>query len=94
MDRDSADIDSTDECSSVDWDQSFSDTDSTNECSSVDWDQSYSDSEGEDEDIEVDHDMFQPIYENAKITVCGVYCAIMEMKRKCRLPFTTVAIIL
>ncbi len=33
---------------------------------------------------------FDPIYENVTITLCGVLCAIMEFKRACRLPFTTI----
>ena len=31
--------------------------------------------------------MFEPLYEGAHITVCGAYCALMELKRVCRLPF-------
>ncbi len=34
--------------------------------------------------------LFDPIYENVTITLCGVLCAIMEFKRACRLPFTTI----
>ena len=39
-------------------------------------------------------DIFKPIYKGANITVCGAYCTIMEFKRACRLPFTTVAMLL
>ncbi len=35
--------------------------------------------------------MFEPLYENANITISGAYCAIMEFKRACRLPFTTIS---
>ena len=38
--------------------------------------------------------MFEPLYEGARITVCGAYCAIMELKRVCRLPFTAIAMLL
>lgn len=57
-------------------------------CSEADSDNS------EDEDVELDDCMFEPIYEDAKITVSGAYCAIMEFKRACRLPFTTVTMLL
>ena len=43
-----------------------------------------------EDDIELDECLFEPIYENASITVSGAFCAIMELKRKCRLPFTTI----
>ena len=48
----------------------------------------------EDSDQEVDENMFEPIYDGANITVCGAYCAIMEFKRVCRLPFTAIAMLL
>ena len=38
--------------------------------------------------------MFEPLFDNASITVCGAYCAIMEFKRACRLPFTTIDMLL
>lgn len=38
----------------------------------------------------VDNDLFEPLYDGASITVCGGYCALMEFKRACRLPFTTI----
>ncbi len=45
-------------------------------------------------EIEVDQDMFEPLYPGAGISVCGAYCAILEFKRVCRLPFTAIAILL
>ena len=45
-------------------------------------------------DAEIDEKMFDPIYEGARITVCGAYCLIMEFKRVCRLPFTAIAMLL
>ena len=44
--------------------------------------------------MEIDESMFEPIYDVASITVCGAYCAIMEFKRVCRLPFTAIAMLL
>ena len=46
------------------------------------------------DDVEVDERMFEPLYEGVHITVCGAYCAIMEFKRVCRLPFTAIAMLL
>jgi len=57
-------------------------------------DQGSSDQGQCDEDIEIDEKMFEPIYDGASITVCGAYCAIMEFKRACRLPFTAIAMLL
>ena len=51
-------------------------------------------SNNEDSDQEVDENMFEPIYDDANITVCGAYCAIMEFKHVCRLPFTAIAMLL
>ena len=42
-------------------------------------------------DVEIEDSLFVPLYENASITQCGAYCALMEFKRSCRLPFTTIA---
>ena len=39
-------------------------------------------------------DMLEPIYEGERVTVIGAYCAIMELKRRCRLPFTAIIMIL
>lgn len=33
--------------------------------------------------------MFLPLFAGANITICGAYCAIMNLKSKCRLPFST-----
>ena len=38
--------------------------------------------------------MFEPLYPGAQIVVCGAYCAIMEFKHVCRLPFTAIAMLL
>lgn len=51
-------------------------------------------SDDEDEELDIDKKMFEPLYKNASITVCGAYCAIMEFKRACRLPFTTIKMLL
>lgn len=59
-----------------------------------------SDTESELEDLisieenaeeKLEDDMFKPLYEGASISISGAYCAIMELKRACRLPFTTIA---
>lgn len=34
--------------------------------------------------------LFDPIYKDASISLCGAFCAIMEFKRSCRLPFTAI----
>ena len=46
------------------------------------------------ESAEVDSDMFKPLYDGANITICGAYCAIMEFKRACRLPFSAISVLL
>lgn len=51
-------------------------------------------SDSDDEEMKLEDDMLKPIYEDADITVCGAYCAIMEFKRACHLPFTTIAMLL
>ncbi len=38
------------------------------------------------DDVDIDPKMFQPLYDDALITQCGAYVAIMEFKRSCRLP--------
>jgi len=48
----------------------------------------------EDEELGVDEAMFEPLYENAGITVCGAFYALMEFKRSCRLPFTAIDMLL
>ena len=45
-------------------------------------------------EVEIEEDMFKPLYDGAGISVCGAYCAIMEFKRACRLPFTAVSMLL
>ena len=47
-----------------------------------------------DESMEVDDNMFEPLYDGANITVCGAFCAIMEFKRVCRLPFSAILMLL
>ena len=42
-----------------------------------------------DEDS-IDDKMFDPLNENANITLCRAYCTVMEFKRACRLPFTAI----
>lgn len=42
------------------------------------------------DDFKVSDSLFQPLYEGARITICGTYCAIMEFKRDCKLPFTAI----
>lgn len=36
--------------------------------------------------------LFDPIYKDASVTLCGAFCAIMEFKRSRHLPFTTIAV--
>lgn len=64
-------------------------------------DNSYDDDSGEsecdttdDDELVADSNMFQPIYPGSDVTVAGAYCAIMEFKRICRLPFTTIVVLL
>ena len=47
-----------------------------------------------DESMEVDFNLFEPLYDGANITVCGAYCAIMEFKRACKLPFSAILMLL
>ena len=58
-----------------------------------DTDYSHGTTSAEDESFYL-HNLFEPIYENASITLCGAYCAIMEFKRACQLPFSTIAMLL
>lgn len=46
------------------------------------------------DDFDLNKELFEPIYENAGITLCGAYCAIMEFKRMCKLPFSSLAMLL
>ena len=43
-----------------------------------------------DYDDEIEASMFNPIYKDANISLVGAYCAILEFKRSCRVPFTTI----
>lgn len=45
---------------------------------------------GDVDSFEIDNEMFEPVYENANITTSEAYCAIMEFKRSCHLPFTAI----
>lgn len=38
--------------------------------------------------------MAQPMYPGSSVTVLGAYCILMEVKRLCRLPFSTMVILL
>ena len=83
-------LSSSDELSSL-----SSDDENANDLSSLnEMDHSSTFDLDSDDELDVDSSMFQPLYENASITVCGAYCAIMEFKRACRLPFTTIAMLL
>lgn len=46
------------------------------------------------DEVPIEQDMFEPLYPGARITVCGAYCAIMEFKWVCKLPFTAIAMLL
>ena len=46
------------------------------------------------DDVEIDERIFEPLYQGAHIHVCGAYCAVMELKRVCRLPFSAIAMLL
>lgn len=50
----------------------------------------YEDPLVQNEEVVIDESMFQPLYQGANITICGTYCAIMEYKRACKLPFTAI----
>ena len=58
----------------------MSDDENTNDLTSL---------KGSDDELDVDSSIFEP-----SITVCGAYGAIMEFKRGCWLPFTTIAMLL
>ncbi len=42
------------------------------------------------EGFEFNKDLFQPLCDNATISLCVAFCAILEFKRACRLPFSTI----
>ena len=81
-----------------------SDTDSENsdpnpEPSDTDPENSDSDDNSEpeanaDESMDIDSELFEPLYDGARITVCGAYCALMEFKRTCKLPFSAMLMLL
>ena len=48
----------------------------------------------EESEHDADCDMFESIYPGSDITIAGAYCAIMEVKRICRLPFATIVVLL
>ena len=39
---------------------------------------------------EIEDETLKPIYEKATMSLCAAYCAILEFKRSCQLPFTTI----
>ena len=41
-------------------------------------------------DDDTSQNLFEPLYEGVNITVCGTFCAILEYKRACKLPFTAI----
>ena len=47
-------------------------------------------SSNEEDNLQFDPMMFEPIYENAPISLCGEFCAIMEFKRSCNLSFSCI----
>ena len=47
-----------------------------------------------DESMDIDSELFEPLYDGASITVCGAYCALMEFKRACKLPFSAMLMLL
>ena len=48
----------------------------------------------EEDEMKLDDELLGPVYDGSKVTVLGAYCAIMEFKRACRLPFTAIAMLL
>ena len=64
----------------------------------MDLDEEWVLSDGEEEQDEyafinndqIDDEMLKPVYEKANITLCAAYCAILEFKRSCHLPFTAI----
>ena len=45
-------------------------------------------------EVQIEEDMFKSLFDGAGISMCGAYCAIMEFKRMCRIPFTAIAALL
>lgn len=67
-----------------------SDSSSSNEIPIADLEHNNPSEVDDQEEMPLDQSMFEPLYEGANITICGTYCAIMEYKRACRLPFTAI----
>ena len=87
------------ESSSVDSELDSSSSEVDSELDSVvidsDIEESFDDLHHEEEDEEqLDDELLGPLYDGSKVTVLGAYCAIMEFKRACRLPFTAIAMLL
>ncbi len=55
---------------------------------------SESDECSECSDTEDCHTMSMEVYPGSKVTVLGAYCLLMEFKRLCKLPFSTMVILL
>ena len=55
---------------------------------------STSSSESDESDDDPDSDFSRLIYPSASVTVLGAYCAIMELKRACRLPWSAIVMVL
>ncbi|SMN01743.1 hypothetical protein SPONN_10 [uncultured Candidatus Thioglobus sp.] len=101
-----ADSDNVDINSELD-NHSTGDSDSTSDSDDTDaeseFEVSYNRNQGDrgdsdegdsDDEMELEKWMLKPIYENADITLCGAYCAIMEFKRACHVPFTAIKMLL
>ncbi len=97
---DANESESDDRDSEVEDDDEFVDAESEREGMESDNDEWDSESQHFDEDDLEAADvynlegMFQPIYENAKVTVCGAYCAIMKFKALSGCSFTTLGYLL
>ena len=75
-------------------DDGLGEDDESNESSSDDESIDDSSSDSADDGDKYGEEMFEPIYPGAHITVCGAFCAIMEFKKKCRLSFQTIGLLL
>ena len=87
------------ENSDLDPDPSVLDPENSDLDPDIDPDDSDSDDNSEpdvntDESMDVDSNLFEPLYDGASITVCGAYCALMEFKRACKLPFSAILMLL
>ena len=70
------------DCSNDESDGSINEGNSDEEFSGI--------SSNEEDNLQFDPMMFEPIYENAPILLCGAFCAIMEFKRSCNLSFSCI----